>query len=186
MAWALHAMSRRDEIQDRAFAEIREVLGNDVVEYQHLERLVYLRCLISETLRMWPPAWLLSRRTGQRVRLGEHDLPAGATVLFSPYAIHRDPSLFEAPDVFDPDRWLPGRAKAIPRPAFIPFGAGNRQCIGEGFAWVEAGIVLATVLQRWHVSPVPGQTVRTVPLATLVPSGVRLVVERRSITHPWP
>jgi cytochrome P450 len=186
MAWALHIMSTRDDIQDRAYAEIRAVLGNNVVEHRHLERLVYLRNLISETLRLWPPAWLLSRRTAGEVRLGDHVLPPGAPVLFSPYAIHRDPDLFPDPDVFDPDRWQPDRAKAIPRTAFIPFGAGNRQCIGEGFAWVEAGIVLATVLQRWQVSPVPGRTVRTIPLATLVPSGVHLVVERRSTTHPWP
>jgi pentalenene oxygenase len=186
MAWALHVMSHRDDIQDRAYAEVREVLGNHVVEYQHLERLAYLRRVVSETLRLWPPAWLFSRRTADRVTLGDHVLPPGAPVLFSPYAIHRDPELFPDPDVFDPDRWLPDRATLVPRTAFIPFGAGNRQCIGEGFAWVEASIVLATVLQRWHVSPVPGQIVRTVPLATLVPSGVHLIVERRSITPPWP
>jgi cytochrome P450 len=186
MAWALHVMSQRDDIQDHAYEEVREVLGNDVVEYGHLDRLVYIRNLISETLRLWPPAWLFSRRTAGEVRLGDHVLPPGAAVLFSPYAIHRDPELFADPDVFDPDRWLPERAKAVPRTAFIPFGAGNRQCIGEGFAWVEASIVLATLLQRWHFSPVPGRTVRTIPLATLVPSGVHLVVERRSTTHPWP
>jgi cytochrome P450 len=178
MAWALHVMSQRDDIQDRAYAEVRDVVGDRAVAYADLERLVYLRHLISETLRLWPPAWLLSRRTAGEVRLGDHVLPPGAPVLFSPYAIHRDPRLFAEPDAFDPDRWRAEQARAL-RPAFLPFGAGNRQCIGEGFAWAEASVVLATILQRWRVRPVAGRVVRTVALATLVPSGVHLFVDPR-------
>jgi pentalenene oxygenase len=179
MAWALHVMSLREDIQDRAHAEVRAVVGDRAVEHADLERLEYLRTVVSETLRLWPPAWLLSRRTAGEVTLGDHVLPPGAPVLFSPYAIHRDPRLFADPDEFDPDRWRADRARAIARPAFIPFGAGNRQCIGEGFAWVEASVVLATILQRWRVRPVAGRTVRTVALATLVPSGVHLLVDPR-------
>ncbi|HET8659568.1 MAG TPA: cytochrome P450 [Micromonosporaceae bacterium] len=179
MAWALQAMSVRDDIQDRAYAEVCEVLGERAPVFQDVERLGYVRCLLTETLRMYPPAWLLSRRTTSEVNLGGHTLPAGASVFFSPYAMHRDPCVFAEPDVFDPDRWADERAKQVPRPAFVPFGAGSRQCIGEGFAWVEAAIVLATVLQRWRVRPVPGQTVRKIASATLGPSRVYLTVERR-------
>src|SRR5829696_5958155 len=84
------------------------------------------------------------------------------------------------PDRFDPDRWLPDRAKATPRPAFIPFGAGSRQCLGEGFAWVEATVVLATILRRWQFRPVAGPIIRKVALATLVPSRLHLTVQRRA------
>jgi pentalenene oxygenase len=179
IAWALHTMSIRDDIQDRAFAEVRDVLGDRDPVFDDIERLEYIRCLLSETLRLYPPAWLLSRRATTEVTLGGHVLPPGASILFSPYAVHRDPNVFEDPDLFNPDRWLPERAKKIPRPGFIPFGAGSRQCLGERFAWVEATVVLATILRRWRVRPVAGQTVRKVALATLVPSRLHLTVERR-------
>ncbi|HET8683674.1 MAG TPA: cytochrome P450 [Micromonosporaceae bacterium] len=179
MAWALHTMSVRDDIQDRAYAEVCDVLGDRAPAFQDVERLSYIRRLLTETLRLYPPAWLLSRRTTSEVNLGGHILPPGASVFFSPYAVHRDPSVYPEPDVFDPDRWVTERAKQVPRPAFVPFGAGSRQCIGEGFAWVEAAIVLATVLRRWRVRPVAGQSVRKVASATLGPSRVYLTVERR-------
>ena len=179
MAWALHVMSVRDDIQERAYAEIRTVLGDRDPAFADLERLAYLRRVVTETLRLYPPAWILSRRAGAEVTLGGRVLPAGATLLFSPYVVHRDPASYPDPERFDPDRWSPERAKDIPRPAFIPFGAGARQCLGEGFAWVEASVVLATILRRWRVRPVVGQTIRKVALATLVPSRLDLIVERR-------
>jgi cytochrome P450 len=179
IAWALHTLSIRDDLQDRAYAEIRDVLGDRDLVFEDIQRLDYVRRLVTETLRLYPPAWLLSRRATVEVTLGSQVLPPGASILFSPYAVHRDPATFRDPDLFDPDRWLPERAKEIPRPAFIPFGAGNRQCLGEGFAWVEATVVLATVLGRWRVRPVAGQTVRKVALATLGPSRLHLIVERR-------
>jgi pentalenene oxygenase len=179
IAWALHIMSVRNDIQDRAYAEIREVLGDRALVFEDLERLDYLRRLLTETLRLYPPAWLLSRRATVEVTLGGHVLPAGASILFSPYSLHRDPSVFPDPELFDPERWLPERAKEVPRPAFIPFGAGNRQCLGEGFAWVEATVVLSIILRRWRIRPVAGQTIRKVALATLVPSRLPLILERR-------
>lgn len=179
IAWALHILSVREDIQDRVYAEIHEVVGDRAVAADDLDRLDYIRRLLSETLRLYPPAWLLSRRAAVDVNLGGHVLRSGASILFSPYAVHRDPNIYADAEVFDPDRWLPERAKQIPRPAFIPFGAGNRQCLGEGFAWVEATVVLATILARWRVRPVVGVTIRPVALATLVPSRLPLIVERR-------
>lgn len=179
IAWALHTMSIRNDIQDHAHVEIRDVLGDRAVTFDDLERLDYLKRVLSETLRLYPPAWLLSRSAAVEVTLGDQVLPAGASIFFSPYTVHRDPSIFPEPEQFDPDRWQGERAKDIPRPAFIPFGAGNRQCLGEGFAWVEATVVLATILARWRVRPVAGQTIRKVPLATLVPNQLPLIMERR-------
>lgn len=178
IAWALHILSTNDDIQQRARAQIREVLGERNMTFDDIERLDYIRRLLTETLRLYPPAWLLSRRAACEVTLGDHVLPPGASILFSPYALHRDPRTYPDPGVFDPDRWIPERAKSIPRPAFIPFGAGNRQCLGEGFAWVEATVVLTVILQRWRVGPVPGQIIRKVALATLVPSRLPLLLER--------
>jgi pentalenene oxygenase len=178
IAWALHVLSTNEEIQQRAHAQIRDVLGERDLTFDDIERLDYMRRLVTETLRLYPPAWLLSRRAVSEVTLGDHVLPPGASILFSPYTLHRDPKTYPDPEVFDPDRWTPERAKSIARPAFLPFGAGNRQCIGEGFAWTEATVVLTVILQRWRVRPVPGQVIRRVPLATLVPSRLPLVLER--------
>jgi cytochrome P450 len=114
IAWALHTMSVRDDIQNRAYAEIREVLGDRAVAFEDIERLEYLRRLVTETLRLYPPAWLLSRRAIDEVTLGGQVLPPGASILFSPYAVHRDPSIFPDPDLFDPDRWRPERATLVP------------------------------------------------------------------------
>jgi cytochrome P450 len=93
--------------------------------------------------------------------------------------MHRDPQLYPDPEAFDPDRWLPERAKDIPRPAFVPFGAGNRRCIGEAFAWAEAMVVLATVVGRWWLRPVPGVEVRKQAAATLTPSQLPMVARQR-------
>jgi cytochrome P450 len=173
MAWALHMLSIRDDIQDLAYGEIREVLGDRPVTSDDLDRLDYMRRLLTETLRLYPPAWLLSRRTAVKVNLGGHVLPAGASILFSPYAVHRDPSIYADPELFDPDRWLPERAKEIPRPAFIPFGAGNRQCLGEGFAWVEATVVLATSSRGGGCGRSPGRTSARLPSQPSCPAACR-------------
>jgi pentalenene oxygenase len=94
--------------------------------------------------------------------------------------LHRDPGIYADPDSFDPDRWLPERAKDIPRPAYIPFGAGNRQCIGDEFALMEAIIVLATIVSKWRMRPVPGVNVRMRPVLVLRPSELPMVPQLRS------
>jgi len=182
LSWVFHVLGQRPDLEARLHAEVDEVLGDGPTTVEHIGRLGYTRRIITETLRLYPPAWLVSRRTNESVTLGGRKLPAGASVLFSPYTVHRDPDLYPDPDVFDPDRWLPDRAKDIPRPAFVPFGAGNRQCIGEGFAWAEAIIVLATVARRWRMHPVPGVDVRMTPGATLRPSELPMVPRRRHAT----
>jgi cytochrome P450 len=180
MSWALHVLGQRPDLEARLHAEVDAVLAGGELTFDHVGRLAYTRRLVTETLRLYSPIWMLTRRTTEPVTLGPFRLPAGATVLFSPYAIHGDPRLYADAEHFDPDRWLPDRAGAIPRLAFIPFGAGNRQCIGEGFAWTEAIIVLATIARDWRLRPVPGTEVRMVPSATLTPSQLPMLPQRRT------
>ena len=180
LSWVFHVMGQRPDVEARLHAEIDEVLGDGPMTFEQIGRLAYTRRVITETLRLYPPAWLISRRTNEPVTLGDKALPAGASVMFAPYSVHRDPDLYADADVFDPDRWLPERAKDIPRPAFIPFGAGNRQCIGEGFAWAESIVVLATIASRWRMCPTPGATVRMMPGATLTPSALPMVPRLRA------
>jgi cytochrome P450 len=180
LCWALHILGERPDIEVRLHAEIDAVLGDsDDLSFDQIGQLDYTRRVVSEVLRLYPPAWLLTRRTEERVSLGDVEIPAGASVLISPYAMHRDPQLYRQPDVFDPDRWLPERAKEIARPAFLPFGAGNRRCIGEAFAWTEAVVVLATIAGRWWLRPVPGVEVRKQAAATLTPSQLPMVARSR-------
>jgi cytochrome P450 len=103
---------------------------------------------------------MLMRRTLTEVDLGGVRLPEGAEVIVSPHALHHDPASFGDPDRFDPGRWAPERAAAVPKGAFVPFGAGTRQCIGNRFAQNEIAITVATVAARWRLVPVPGRPVR--------------------------
>jgi cytochrome P450 len=181
MSWALHVLGQRPDVEARLQAEVDAVLGDDELTLEHIGRLAYTRRVVTETLRLYSPAWLLSRRSTEPVTLGGHRLPAGASIMFSPYAVQRDPGLYAEADVFDPDRWLPERAKEIPRPAFIPFGAGSRQCIGEGFAWTEAIVVLATIARHWRLRPaVRPEEIRMLPGATLTPSQMPMLPQRRT------
>ena len=159
LCWAFYELGQHPEIADRIVAEVREVAGDRPPEYDELTRLDYTGRFVSEVLRLYA-SWLLMRRTLGPTALGQYELPAGAQVLISPYAMHRDPSIYSDPLRLDPDRWLPERAGAIPRHSFIPFGAGSHQCLGTRFGWTELVVALATLLPRWELQPIPGHRVR--------------------------
>lgn len=127
-----------------------------------------------ETLRCYPPPWLVSRRVREPVTIGPHVLRRGAQVLFSPYAIARDPANYPRPDTFDPDRWTLQRRAEAPRHAYLPFGAGAQNCVGEGFAMLEMTTVAMTIAARWRLTPI-GVTHEKAS-ATLAPSQVRMRV----------
>ncbi|MBB5915350.1 cytochrome P450 [Nocardia transvalensis] len=133
LAWLWHAVAADPGVEQRLHDE--SLSGADD----------YARRVARETLRMYPPPWLVSRQARTEVALGGHRLPADAHVLFSPYALHRHPDHFPAPDTFDPDRWLPGRRGDVSRTAFLAFGAGAQNCIGEGLAMLELATVTTTV-----------------------------------------
>jgi cytochrome P450 len=170
LSWSLHVLGQRPDVEARLHAEVDDVLAGGEMTFEHIGRLAYTRRVITETLRLYPPAWLISRRAKEPVTLGGRHLPAGASIMFSPYSLQRDDRWYADAKAFDPDRWLPERAKEIPRPAFIPFGAGNRQCIGEGFAWTEAIVTLATIAAKWRLRPAPNVEVRMTAGATMAPS----------------
>ncbi|MFC4852795.1 cytochrome P450 [Actinophytocola glycyrrhizae] len=159
LAWACHELARHPEVERRVHAEVDEVLGGRTPTFADVEKLVYVNQVVNEVLRMYP-VWFLMRRALAPVELGDVVLPAGAEVIFSPHALHHDPASFEAPYRFDPGRWSPERAAKVPKGAFVPFGAGTRQCVGNLFARTEIVITLATVAARWRLVPVPGRPVR--------------------------
>ncbi|WP_234334993.1 cytochrome P450 [Streptomyces sp. NRRL S-118] len=156
LSWAFHELARHPEVERQLVAEIDRVVGSRPVTMEDVPRLTAIRRVLDEVIRLYGVTLLMRRATAD-VELGGFTVPAGSEVAFSLYALHRDPGLFEDPDRFDPDRWLPERRAALGREEFVPFGSGNRKCIGDAFAWTEATIVLATVLRRWKLRPQAGQ-----------------------------
>ncbi|MFD3522183.1 cytochrome P450 [Streptomyces sp. NPDC058653] len=180
LAWLFHELGRDPDLERRLHEEVDAVLAEGPLTADRVPRLVLTRRLVSETLRLYSPAWLVTRQAVSDVRLGEFTLPAGSDVIWSAYALHRDPGLFPDPLRFDPDRWLPDRPQP-PKGAFIPFGSGKRMCMGDAFAWTEAIIITALVAHRWRLRPTPGR-VRPVGAITTHPSSLRMVPELRHHT----
>jgi len=179
LAWAVHHLGARPDLEQRLHSEVDSVLGDRPVTVDDIPKLTFLHCVVMETLRLYPQAWILTRRTTAPVTLGGAALPAGASVFFSAYALQRDPAVYPEPAVFDPDRWAGDRSRLTTRPSFVPFGAGRRQCIGDVFAVTELAVVLATIAQRWRLVPVAGETVRIDHSSTLKPDHLPMVPRRR-------
>jgi cytochrome P450 len=144
-----------------------------------LPRLPYTRAVLAESMRLHPPAWVIGRQPLEEFAAGGYRIRAGTVVLTSPWVTHRDPRWWPEPERFDPDRWTPENEARLPRYAYFPFGGGPRKCIGEGFAWTEGILVLATLAQRWRLRHAPGAEVGRQPLITLRPTGLRMVAEAR-------
>jgi cyclooctatin synthase len=167
-----------DEIE-RLQQEAGLVLGGGEADYETLARLPYTRAVITETLRLYSPVWILPRRALADVELGGHLLPAGSRIIFSPYALNRDPRLHRDPDRFDPGRWADGYTRSDLRATFFPFGQGIRNCIGEGFAWTESLLLLSAIAARWQLRLADGARVHPVVSSTLVPSELPVIVTPR-------
>ena len=172
---ALYLLARHPGIQRQLQDEVDSALAGAPPVYADLPRLELTGRVLKETLRIYPPAWIITRTTTIDTRLGAHFIPAGTVLAYSPYLIHHRADLYAGPDDFDPGRWAGTRA----RDAFIPFGAGARKCIGDTFATAEATLALAFIARRWQVGFVPGKKVSPEPRATLAAARMRLRVTAR-------
>jgi cytochrome P450 len=171
---ALHLLAHHPEIQHRLSAEAHRVVSAGPLSYQRLEELPYTDRVLSETLRLYPPAWLITRRVTVDTELGGYAVSAGTSVLLSPYVLHRRADLFADPETFDPDRQI--GALGSPHGGFVAFGAGARKCIGETFSRVEAVLLLASLAARWRILPITGSRYRVARSVTLAPRRLRLRV----------
>lgn len=177
LGWAWYLLSRHPEVDRKFRGELREVLGGRTPTFEDLPKLRYSRMIIDETLRLYPPAWAMSRSAIGDDEIGGYHIPTGALILLSPYVIQRDSRFWDNPEGFDPERFTPERSENRPRYAYFPFGGGPRQCIGNEFALMEATLVLATVAQKYHLHLVPGHPVEPYPIFTLRPRhGVLMTV----------
>jgi cytochrome P450 len=181
LAWTMHLLAHDAGVQERLAEELDTVLSGRKPAVGDLARLPYTTGVISESMRLYPPAWIVGRHLTQARTICGRDLPAGSMLVLSPWVVHRDPQWWPRPERFEPQRWLAEPEPPRPRFAYFPFGGGPRQCIGNSFAEMEAILVLATLAQQWRVSPVAGAPpVVPRPQVTLRPRyGVVLAVHRR-------
>jgi len=179
LAWACYLLARHREIQERLQAEADLVLAGGDASYENLASLTFTRAVITETLRLYSPVWILPRKATADVEIAGHLLPAGSRIMFSPYALNRDPRVHRDPGRFDPGRWATDYTKTGMRASFFPFGQGIRNCIGEGFAWTESVLLLSAIAARWDLRLADGASVHPVTSSTLVPNELPIVVTRR-------
>jgi cytochrome P450 len=140
--------------------------------------------IVREAMRLFPPAPAFAREPIGNVTVGEWEIPKGSLITVSAWAMHRDPRFFAEPEQFIPERFAPGWEERIPRYAYLPFGGGPRVCIGNGFAMMEARLVLATVAQRCRLLLEPNAEIAPKQLVTLRPSqAIRMKVEKRVQSH---
>ena len=176
LAWTWHLLAQHPEVEARLHAEVRRVLPEGrVPTAADVESLVFTGQVVSEVLRLYPPAWLVSRRALESCELGGYTVPARSIVVMSQWVTHRDARWFPEPERFDPGRWTPEFKATLPRHAFFPFGGGPRRCIGEGFAGIELVLLVARMAQRWRFVSVGGvepvEPVEPEALITLRPRG---------------
>ncbi|MFI6764539.1 cytochrome P450 [Streptomyces sp. NPDC050355] len=159
LSWALYLIACNPDIEERLWAETDRVLDGRPVSLDHLPDLKIANQIITETLRLYPPAGMLwTRLVTANTHLGGYDIPAGTTIAYSSYAVHRQARYYTDPDVFNPDRWDAEMLRSAPRnKAYLPFGGGARKCIGDQFAIAEAVLALTEIASRWRVETIPGQ-----------------------------
>jgi cytochrome P450 len=181
LTWVWFLLSEHPPARRRLEAEIDTILRGRPPEYGDLEHLSYVRRVIDEGMRLYPPAWGFSRQALADDELGGFRLPRGWLAFVIPYVLHRLPAFWPDPESFEPDRFLPEASAERPRFVYLPFGAGPRQCIGNHFALIEAHLIVATLAQRYRLHLVPGHPVEPRPLITLRPRfGMPMIVERRT------
>jgi cytochrome P450 len=180
LAWTWWLLSEHPEVEARLHVELDRALGGRSPTAADLEGLRYAEMVLSESIRLRPPAWAIGRRAVRDVRIGETDVPSGSIVVVSPWLLHHDARWWSEPEAFRPERWSTPPGAGRPRGAFVPFGGGPRVCVGEPFAWMEGVLLLSTIAQRWRFRLVPGRVVEAQPVVTLRPrNGLPMHAERR-------
>ncbi len=183
LAWTWYLLAQNPEAESRLHAELDAVLeGGRLPRMEDLAALRYTEMVVSESMRMYPPAWVVGRLATRDYDVAGYRAPAGSLILMSLYVLHHDERYFPDPYRFDPERWTPEAKESRPPFCYFPFGGGPRRCIGESFAWTEAILLVATLARRWRLRLVPGHTVKTDPRITLRPGkgGIKMTLEKRS------
>jgi cytochrome P450 len=175
LGWVWVLLAQNPAVEAKLHAELDTALGGQPPTLADMAKLPYTLQVIKEALRLYPPAWFMFRQNFEPITLGGEDIRANSILFLFPYATQRDPRWFDEPERFKPERWADDFEKTLPKGAYFPFGMGPRVCIGNGFAMMEAQLLLATIAQRFRLElrgearPFKGTTTlgfeRSVPMA---------------------
>lgn len=181
LGWTWYLLGENPGAETRLLDELRAVLGGRAPQVSDLMKMPYLQAVLNETLRLYPPAYIMARTSIEPFGLGGYEFGRDTTVLISQWVTQRDARFFGAPEEFRPERWVNGSAGKVSAGAYFPFGDGPRRCIGQGFAMLEAALVVATIAQKFRFRLVPGHAVEPEPLVTLrFRHGLRMKIEART------
>lgn len=180
LAWTWHLLAGAPQAESRLHDELDRVLDGRPPTVSDLADLPYVEAVVSESMRLRPPAWAIGREVVEPFVVDAMRVDAGSVVVTSPWLLHHDPRWWGSDvSVYRPERWLEPSADR-PRHAFLPFGGGPRMCIGEGFALMETRLLVASIARRWRFEPDPDHTVELQPVITLRPrTGLRVTARRR-------
>lgn len=181
LSWTVHLLSQNPDVEEKLSEELHQVIGERDIRPEDFKRLTYTQNIISESLRLFPPAYVIGRQADSDVQIGPYLFKKGNMILLSPYVTHRDPTFYHKPDSFIPERFENNLIKSLPAYAYFPFGGGPRVCIGNHFAMMEAVLVLACLYQRYSFTPTRNHhEVKPQPLITLRPKhGLRMRLRKR-------
>jgi cytochrome P450 len=180
LTWSWYLLSQNRHVEEKLVSEWQHVLAGRTPTADHLPRLPYTAAVIAESMRLFPPVYVIGREATADLELGGYRVKRGYTVLMSQWVNHRDPKYFREPEEFRPERWMDGLAKRLPKFAYYPFGGGQRMCVGNTFAFMEAAIILATVGQRYRFTLDPYAVIGIKPQITLLPAnGIPATLQRR-------
>jgi cytochrome P450 len=180
LTWTWYLLAQHSDVEARLASELAAVLGRRPPTAADLPNLPFTDMIVREAMRLYPPAAGFAREPIDDITVGGYVVPKGSVVTVNTFALHRDPRFFGDPERFDPERFTAGWEERIPRFAYLPFGGGPRVCIGNGFAMMEARLILATIAQQCRLVLEPNQSVQPVQLVTIRPrGGLHMRVELR-------
>jgi len=178
LTWTWYLLSQSRDKEERLREELNMVLGGRSPSISDVPNLQYTSAVLSESMRLYPPAWILGRQAIEECLIGGYRIRKGSVVLMSQYVMHHHSRFFESPEEFRPERWTNETKANLPRFVYFPFGGGPRSCIGEPFAWMEGVLLIASIARKWRFVHEEGHKVEMLPRITLRPKyGMRMTVK---------
>ena len=182
LTWTLMLLAQNPSAEAKLIAEVRSVLEGRLPTINDLPKLRYTEMVLKESMRLYPPAWILGRELTRDCTIGDYRLTRGTSIYLSQWVVHRDVRFFENPEQFLPERWTDNLEQRLPRCAYFPFGAGPRVCIGKAFAMMETILILAMVAQKFRLTLIPDHLIELLPSIALRPKqGVKMSIAQQKI-----
>jgi len=186
LSWTWRWLSTNPAVREQMLAEVDENIGDRVPTMDDMELLPWTRACIEEAMRINPPVWMVGRKALTDDEVDGYHVPAGSSMMILITMIHRDPDIWPNPEGYDPRRFMPENAKARPRHAYLPFGAGRRMCVGSTFAIVEATLLAAMISRRMTFDIPRGVKVEAEATITMRPrNGLPMTIRRRSLNPAY-